>query len=1117
MTALRVNNMNKSTSGCHIGRKDDVNTNDIGIGYPGDKSLPLKSEFFSSISQEERQKMEEQQRLLLAQIQEQSDSDDDSDYDDNDNYDSTYNSSILSLISSYASEYIDIPREVFKDVKEIIPLTPKPLNSPISPISPISPRSVSIRRIKLASLKGALNRPRNSRHLKNLSEMNISPPDINDPILFESKVTRWCSSTLKKTSNKYLILTRNSLCAFKSADKAAKIFDGLPLCTLPRKLSADSSTSIDSNNNNQLDSNLHSKTLPAEHIILCLATIFSISEQLTPEPNIRIDHMSSLKKQVTVFITAPDLQKHRQWFTALRSAVHNSDLIGPLLTYDQRIWIMNKLSNLDDLSDENEKKLVAYRVLLKSLSDEEQDGQYDKDPKTSVLFILGKNNFYIIPSHLRNDGLPSEIIRKSNDYKINSPTKNNSNLAKDIDFWKYKYPLLCITDIRSNTLDDTFTINFKNNFNFSNRTIIISSLLSEIITTEIKSIINSITFWWSNPPPYKSNPITPITPAFSSLTSPTGKIPQEIGIERMIEAQCHVLNISKSRISFHIEYVLGSESIQLGLGVDNLPFRFVLLPPKGKENDIYTNDELMAIFNSLKYHSLLSEINLSNINLFELQILPSSPNNDEGCNMLATVLHDLLISNTKLKTLNLSSCGITSETITEIGNSLLTGKANLERLILSDSSISKESAQALANGIMKHSSSIKELNISNCKLTFDGLSLILQALCTKKPEELEILNLSNNICDIDESILIDLFSRSKNLHSLNLRNCLKFFNGSKPIISVETLNETQLTTLDFGGIPLNNKSHLLSLYAYIRSPAFAKVKYFSIDHCNLDGEALAIILSYITTSPNYEKIRVWAGGNYIAKTPASCKEFCYAIRNDWTPVWLSLENSIIGSNTEQVVEILSSFCENTVIKYLDLSNPQFIFNELFTQNSQLTTTIKKACDVIGKLLKENNHIQELNLRGNSDRKWGPTLGPQLLGLEENTNLEKLNIEGNSIGDQGIKSLSEALKRNVSLKSLRIDSNEIGIEGYVSLHQVITSRQNTIIQSLGYPLKDLRTHNEILDLKVINASPITKANQKIISQKQKVNFKQIIDEILFSIEENSYKMSKAATVDNTLEK
>ncbi|CAG8833256.1 25532_t:CDS:2, partial [Gigaspora margarita] len=658
----------------------------------------------------------------------------------------------------------------------------------------------------------------------------------------------------------------------------------------------------------------------------------------------------------------------------------------------------------------------------------------------------------------------------------------------------------------------------------------------ETITTEIKSIINSITFWWSNPP-YKSNPITsnpiisnsitsnsitsnsitsnsitlnsitlnsitlnsitsnsitsnsitsnsitsnpitPITPPFSPTS--TGKIPQEIGIERMIEAQCHVLNISKSRISFHIEYVLGSESIQLGLGVDNLPFRFVLLPPKGKENEIYTNDELMAIFNSLKYHPLLSEINLSNINLFELQILPSSPNN-EGSNMLAT-----------------------------IGNSLLTGKANLDRLILSDSSISKESAQALANGIMKHSSSIKELNISNCKLTFDGLSLILQALCMKKPEELEILNLSNNICDIDESILIDLFSRSKNLHSLNLRNCLKFFNGTKPIISVETLNETRLTTLDFGGIPLNNKSHLLSLYSYIRSPAFAKVKYFSIDHCNLDGEALAIILSYITTSPNYEKIRVWAGGNFIAKTSASCKEFCYAIRNDWTPVWLSLEDSIIGSNTEQVIEILSSFCENTVIKYLDLSNPQFIFNEFFTQNSQLTMTIKKACDVIGKLLRENNHIQELNLRGNSDRKWGPTLGPQLLGLEDNTNLEKLNIEGNSIGDQGIKSLSEALKRNSSLKSLRIDR-------YVSLHQVITSRQNTTIQSLGYPLKDLRTHNEILDAKIINASPITKANQKIISQKQKVNFKQIIDEILFAIEENSYKMSKAATVDNTLE-
>ncbi|CAG8645710.1 17524_t:CDS:2 [Dentiscutata erythropus] len=1044
MTALRVNNMNKSTSGCHISRKDDVNTNNIGIGYPGDKSLSVKSEFYSSI------------------------------------------------------EYIDIQREDFKDVKEIIPLTPKPLNSPTSP------RTVSLGKINLASLKGALNRPRNSKHLKKLSEMNISPPEANEPILFESKVAKWSSSALKKSSNKYLILTRNSLCAFKSADKAAKIFDGLPLCTLPRKLSADSSSSLDTTN--QLDSN--AKTLPAEHVILCLATIFAITEQLTPEPHIRIDHMSSLKKQVTVSITAPDLQKHRQWLTVLRSAVHNAGPIGPLLTYDQRTWIMNKLSSLDDLSDENERKLVAYRVLLKSLSDEDQDGQSDKDAKTPVLLILGKNNFYIIPSNLRNDGLPSEDNRKSNDYKINS-TKN-SNLIKEIDFWKYKYPLLCITDIRSNTLDDTFMISFKNNINFSKRTIVISSLLSDTIITEIKSIVNSITFWWTDPS-YKSNPMSPISPV-SSLTSPTGKISQETGIGRMIEAQCHVLNISKSRISFHIEYVLGFESVQVG--VDNLPFKFVLLPPKGVKNETYTNNELMAIFNSLKYHPLLLEIVLSNINLFELQIQPSSPNN-EGCNMLATVLYGLLISNSKLKTLNLSSCGITSETITEIGNALFTGKASLDRLILSDSSITRESAQALANGIMKHSSSIKELDISNCKLNYDGLMLILQALYTKKPEELESLNLSNNICDVDEVILIELFSRSKNLRSLNIRNCLKFFTGSKPIISLETFNETRLTTLDFGGIPLNNKTHLLSLYAYIRSPAFAKVKYFSIDHCNLDGEALAIILSYITTSPNYETIRVWAGGNFIAKTPASCKEFCYAVRNDWTPVWLSLENSIIGSNAEQVVEILSSFCENTVIKYLDLSNPQFISNETVTQNSQMTTTIKKACDVIGKLFKTNNHILELNLRGNSDRKWGPSLGTQLLELEDNAKLEKLNIEGNSIGDQGIKSLSEALKRNVSLKSLRIDRNEIGIEGYVSLHQVLISRQNTTLQNLGYPLKDLQTHNENLDAKLTTTSPISKtiskANQKIISEKQKGNFKQIIDEIMFIIEENSYKMSKTLLI------
>ncbi|CAG8667146.1 12881_t:CDS:2, partial [Cetraspora pellucida] len=1013
--------------------------------------------------------------------------------------------SILSLISSYASEYIDIQRDTFKDVKEIIPLTPKPI------ISPTSPRSVSLGKINLSSLKDALNRPRNSKHLKNLSEMNISPPGINDPILFESKVAKWSSSsTLKKTSNKYFILTRNCLCAFKSADKAAKIFDGLPLCTLPRKLSADSS-------NSSLDSpsisDSTTRTLPAENIILCLPTVFAITEQLTPEPHIRIYYMSSLKKQVTVSIIAPDLQKHRQWLTVLRSAVHNSNPRGPLLTYDQRIWIMNKLNLLVDLADVNENNLLAYRVLLKSLSDEDQDGQSEKDPKTPVLLILGKNNFYIIPSNLKNDGTPSEDNRKSNDFKINSA--KNSNLIKEINFWKYKYPLLCITDIRSNNLDDTILINFKNNINSSKRSIIISSLLSETITNEIKSVIGSITFWWSNPS-YKSNPSTPISPD-SSLTSSTGKISQEVGVERMIEAQCHVLSISKSRISFQVDYVLGSESVQLGLDVDNLPFRFILLPPKDEKNGIYSTNELLAIFNSLKNHPLLSEVILTNINLFELQIQQSSSNN-EGYNMLATVLHDLIISSSRLKKLNLKSCGITSETISAIGNALLTGKARLERLILGDSSISRESAQILANGIRNHTTSIKELDISNCKLNFDGLVSILQALRSKQPKDLESLNISHNSCDIDENILIELLSKSENLRSLYLRNCLKLFIGIRPIISLETLSETRLTTLDFGGIPLNNKSHLLSLYAYIRSPAFSKVKYFKIDHCNLDGEALALILSYVTTSPNHENIKVWAGGNFITRTPASCKEFCYAVRNDWTPVWLSLENSLIGSNPEQVVEILSSFCENTVIKYLDLSNPQFIFNvnETFTQNPQMTMTIKKACDVIGRLFRVNKSILELNLSGNLDRKWGPFLGSQLLGLEENTQLAKLNIEGNNIGDQGMKSLSEALKGNVSLKNLQIDKNEIGIEGYVSLHQVLISRQNTTLQSLGYPFKDLQTHDENLDAK-LPMSPISKTSQKMVLEKQKVNFKQIIDEIMFAIEENLYKVSKTAMLNNTLKK
>ncbi|PKY41760.1 hypothetical protein RhiirA4_396451, partial [Rhizophagus irregularis] len=102
---------------------------------------------------------------------------------------------------------------------------------------------------------------------------------------------------------------------------------------------------------------------------------------------------------------------------------------------------------------------------------------------------------------------------------------------------------------------------------------------------------------------------------------------------------------------------------------------------------------------------------------------------------------------------------------------------------------------------------------------------------------------------------------------------------------------------------------------------------------------------------------------------------------------------MFGSNLEMVNDFLQTFCENSVIKYLDLSYPYF--NAPIA--SRVTKTVNKACEVIGKVFRENQSIRELHLNGDSERRFGPSLGISLSGLKDNDTLEKLYIKGNAIG------------------------------------------------------------------------------------------------------------------------
>ncbi|CAG8669515.1 11264_t:CDS:1, partial [Scutellospora calospora] len=430
--------------------------------------------------------------------------------------------------------------------------------------------------INFSTLKDALNRQKKSKDPKSPKSPKL-PNVINDfifennkQILFKLKVAKW-NSTNKLSFNNYLILTKELLCHFKNAEKAAKVFYDI----YDSDINASSENII--------------KLLPAQHVALMLDSVYAISEELIPDPYIRIDFVSSSRKHDSITITAPDFQKHQQLLSNLRLAIRNINPIGPYITPMPKSQIIEQLISLEDWVYESMENLLVYKVLLKSLKDGEKK-QNEKKLLIAVFFVLGRNNIYLIPADYYIDEYDKNSKQQTN---FHYPLLIEESKPKEIDIRKFQYPIMCLANIQS-TEQDTFRLTFKSNNGFLQRTMDIASLFSEIIISELRFAIDSITFWW----PYSTYTLGTQTsvPAERSITSPRfdKKISHESGLERMIEAQCHAFRILRSRISFTFERVPDTEDIEFRQGSGHLLFSFTLHPPTTGEGT-YTGVELFAI------------------------------------------------------------------------------------------------------------------------------------------------------------------------------------------------------------------------------------------------------------------------------------------------------------------------------------------------------------------------------------------------------------------------------------------------------------------------------------------------------------------------------------------
>ncbi|RLN65809.1 hypothetical protein BBP00_00002629 [Phytophthora kernoviae] len=100
---------------------------------------------------------------------------------------------------------------------------------------------------------------------------------------------------------------------------------------------------------------------------------------------------------------------------------------------------------------------------------------------------------------------------------------------------------------------------------------------------------------------------------------------------------------------------------------------------------------------------------------------------------------------------------------------------------------------------------------------------------------------------------------------------------------------------------------------------------------------------------------------------------------------------------------------------------------------------------MGKMLRTNNTLQHLDLRGNEITAEGAgAISDALYGHEA---LEHLGLSSNHLGDAGAKSVAQVLPYNISLKYLGLANNKIGKEGGQALLDAILQNRSLVMVQL----------------------------------------------------------------------
>lgn len=154
---------------------------------------------------------------------------------------------------------------------------------------------------------------------------------------------------------------------------------------------------------------------------------------------------------------------------------------------------------------------------------------------------------------------------------------------------------------------------------------------------------------------------------------------------------------------------------------------------------------------------------------------------------------------------------------------------------------------------------------------------------------------------------------------------------------------------------------------------------------------------------------------------------------------------------------------------------------------------EEAAIALGEFIDMNANLKKLGISGTKGSRFRSTIVSFFPFLARNQSLEELDLEGNKIGDEAFLALTQILRANKNLKVLNIDDNDISINGFMALLVLVRFCKNL---QVPYPQKDVDQ----------NLETITEA-------KKKLRFREIIDDIQFTVRTNAASRQAPSTSDD----